>query len=84
MACECLNTVDQRMRDAGHNCRIARSYLLDGPKVGIFPTITTQLIEKKRGEKPLALIPTFCPFCGERYNKEATPAVNAAEASHEG
>ncbi|MGN7832630.1 hypothetical protein ACTJI2_13570 [Pseudoxanthomonas sp. 22568] len=84
MACDCLKTVDQRMLDAGHNCAIARSYVFDGPKTGVYPTITTKLIEKKRGEKPLALIPTFCPFCGKRYADEPSAAVGSEEASDEG
>jgi hypothetical protein len=29
--------------------------------------IGTVLLEKKRGQRPVTMIPEFCPFCGQRY-----------------
>ena len=34
--------------------------------------INTLLLEKKRGQRPVTMIPEFCCFCGQRYQPEAT------------
>lgn len=63
--CECLNRIDEHLK--AENTKLARSYVLDGPRRGMFPVLETKLIEKRRGAKPMTVIPTFYPFCGVKY-----------------
>ncbi|MHC1549427.1 hypothetical protein [Phyllobacterium sp. K27] len=43
-----------------------------GSTLDAFPSIGTEQIEKGRGkQKAVAMLPSFCPFCGEKYEKEA-------------
>jgi hypothetical protein len=30
-------------------------------------SIVTELVEKKRGARATQVLPTFCPFCGTKY-----------------
>ena len=65
--CECIHRIDEKLAAAGANTKLKVSFVLDGPRTGMFPVIGTELIEKKRGASPMTLIPTFCPFCGVKY-----------------
>jgi hypothetical protein len=67
VSCECLNRIDGKLADGGHNTKLDRTFVLSGPRAGMYPVIQTKLVEKKRGAKPLAVVPTFCPFCGVKY-----------------
>ena len=70
MACDCISVMDAKL--AEHNTRIAVTFGFprDGSPAFTRPTIETEKVEsRKRGGRALAL-PTFCPFCGERYEAE--------------
>lgn len=87
MGCDCMTTLDKKLADAGHNTKIARTFPFYGDSVGMTCTITTQLIEKKRGAKPMSVLPTYCPFCGKkcRENSSVAEAPGAhAEADDNG
>ena len=65
--CNCLDLTDEALKS--HNTRLGWNLQVD-PKTGATRqtiAIRTELVEKKRGAKPLCLIPTFCPICGQRY-----------------
>jgi len=66
-----MDTLDARLAAAGHNTKISRTFPFYEDKVGMTCTITTELIEKKRGAKPLNVIATYCPWCGAKYRGEA-------------
>jgi len=43
------------------------------------PTIQTEKIETRKRVGPAIAVPTFCPFCGTRYDPEpALPAEAGA------
>ena len=71
MTCKCMDTLNARLAAAGHNTKISRTFPFYENKVGMTCTITTELIEKKRGAKPLSVLPTYCPWCGVKYQGEA-------------
>ncbi len=78
MMCDCLKTIDENLKDAGSNTQISRIYTL-GTGVNMFPAISTELIEKKRGSKPMSVLPTYCPWCGLNYKTSQPAPTKAAE-----
>lgn len=70
MACECHDTVDAMLPP--RNTRLARAIIFGGSKApGIM--LETEQVEKGRGKaKASTMFPSFCPFCGVRYDAEPT------------
>lgn len=67
--CNCIETVDAALKE--RNTRV-QTYLIFKPEMPVFPVIGTQQIEKGRGKaKAVAMFPTYCPFCGDRYEQVA-------------
>lgn len=80
MTCNCIAEMDAKLRD--HNTRLCVTFGFprDGSPAYTRPTIQTEKIET-RNRKSVIALPTFCPFCGERYEPEpAQPATPAEEA----
>jgi hypothetical protein len=73
--CNCIKEINAKLVEAGKNTRldipITWSFIdqLDASWVAIK---TCKLDDSKR-EKPVTLLPAYCPFCGEAYAK-AKPA----------
>jgi hypothetical protein len=69
MSCKCLDEIDQKLDDAEANTKISRAFwALDGG-VSMTASIETEVVEKKRGARPMRLKPSHCPFCGVKYGK---------------
>jgi len=76
MNCDCIEKVNQRLADAGHNYRLATTLLFDD-KMNIsvrlsLPTTWTGDDKPKR-KKPPFMLCTLCPFCGVATDS-TTPA----------
>lgn len=65
MTCNCIALIEREL--AAHNTRLALSFTLQGMKA--YPMILTELIEKKRGAKPMKIMPSYCPWCGVKYEQ---------------
>ncbi len=76
MTCECLSDMDAKL--AAHNTRLVHSISLgvDGQLGFTRPVLETEKVEPRRKGRHARVVPTFCPFCGERY--EPAPAEPAA------
>lgn len=68
MTCNCIDTVNAKLAD--RNTRLTEAIVFGARKA---PTIMlqTEVVEKKRGAKPVAMFLSFCPFCGEKYEAVA-------------
>lgn len=76
-ACNCAEVVDAKL--AEHNTRLLRALCFRPPGERLM--IETEVVERKRGARPVSMFPSFCPFCGTKY-PEPEEAVKAAEAAH--
>jgi hypothetical protein len=73
--CGCIEQMNDLMGDKNTRIVVTLGIPRDGSPMFVRPMIATEKVEsRKRGSAALA-IPTFCPFCGERY--ERAPAVPA-------
>jgi hypothetical protein len=64
MACDCIDKINEKL--AERNTKLTATIIFAKPSY-LTPTIDTELVEKKRGARPCAVLPTFCPFCGTKY-----------------
>lgn len=74
MNCDCVERVDAKLKDAGHNYKLAPSLVFDEKMQAevLLAVETTWTDPPKRGKKrPPSMICTYCPFCGKetRGNK---------------
>lgn len=63
--CDCMNTTNKMLKEGGYNTLLA--FTLGTPSRCVITTLKAD--EKKKG-KPVAMIATCCPFCGEKYSTE--------------
>lgn len=59
--CDCMEATNKMLRE-DHNTIL--SFTFGTPSRTVLSTM--KFDEKKRG-KPVAMIASFCPFCGEKY-----------------
>lgn len=63
--CECIEKIDEMLKP--HNTKLGLTVVFGQP-VTVFPSLETEQIEKGRGKpKAKAMLPSFCPFCGTKY-----------------
>lgn len=68
--CNCIDLTNEALRP--HNTHLGLAFQISRNTGGISTTIgiETELIEKKRGAKPMRILASFCPFCGTAYARE--------------
>lgn len=80
MACDCMQKLDQRLADGGHNTKIARTYVFE-PFSATLPTIRTEKADPANRKKPVAMMPSYCPWCGLSYKTGEPGKVKEAATS---
>jgi hypothetical protein len=67
--CNCIEEVNRKIAATGRNTELDipftwnRDGSVNAPRV----SIKTRKLDDVKREKPLPIIPTYCPFCGEAY-----------------
>jgi len=69
--CDCREEIDKKL--AEHNGRLATGFSMsrNGGELDLVLLMQVEKINAKSRKKPPAVIPTFCPFCGEKLMKDA-------------
>ena len=65
--CKCLELTQEALKE--HNTRLVTTMQFD-PKRGkmrSLPQLMTEKLDKKSRKKPITVVPTYCPICGEKY-----------------
>ncbi len=71
--CDCLELTNKTLADQGFNTFVDHTLPFFG---GVAQAVlhTSKIDENKRG-KPMTMIASYCPFCGEKYPKEVAPST---------
>lgn len=80
--CNCVEEVDAKLAAEGFNTRLGHTlHMVRRGKLGemvSLPMLTTMVVEKKRGARAKLVIPSFCPFCGKKYDLETSEKEKSA------
>lgn len=80
--CTCLSNFNEMLKEHNTEIDITFSVPRDGGPMRAFPKISTSKIETRKRVGPVIAAPTFCPFCGQRYEpKAAEPAAGTTSMS---
>lgn len=84
MNCDCVDKVNQRLAEAGHDYKLAVSFVFDD-KMNVttrlaLPTAWNDTTKRKRKPPPTMLC-TLCPFCGTSSAPKA--AANSVKSTEE-
>ncbi|MDF2621785.1 MAG: hypothetical protein K0S00_4444 [Xanthobacteraceae bacterium] len=64
--CDCIEQIDAKLAERNSKLQIGFTFGTPDRPGYTFPALTTDKIDKRNRDK-MGAIPTFCPFCGERY-----------------
>lgn len=65
MACDCISLTDAAL--AEHNTELGTVTIMGEQRWSRRIGITTAVLAKQRGAKPVRIVAKFCPLCGEPY-----------------
>lgn len=66
--CECRNRINEAL--APKNARLAYGFTLGEGSMNLSPPLIETEKISSRGKRPPVVMATFCPFCGERFEKD--------------
>ena len=69
MNCACIESVNKRLAPHNHRLQLSHNLTVDDAR----PVIGLLKIGTASGQPGFHMIPSFCPFCGKKYEKK-TPA----------
>jgi hypothetical protein len=75
VTCNCADDMNKMIAD--NNARLTTAFrVIDGHLI-VIPTLiaSEKIITSMRSKMPL-IVPTYCPFCGVRYEKKADDQTN--------
>lgn len=75
--CECINVLNRKLAEMpGNNTEISVFMMLDNSPTRVM--LRTQKRDDSLRVKPLNVMPSYCPFCGEEYSKERPQTLRAS------
>jgi len=73
--CNCVSLTNAAL--AEHNTELGTVTIMSEQRWSRRIGITTDIVEKKRGAKPVRIVATFCPLCGGPYEAASSSAATA-------
>lgn len=72
--CDCLSRVNAELK--ARNTKLSISFVLTSDLNGMdcLPLVATEKLDTKLRGRVMAVIPTFCPFCGAKYPRDGAEA----------
>lgn len=67
--CNCIEITNKALVEKDLNTQLSIAFSLK-PEVPHKVIIATEKIDQKNRKKPITLIPSFCPFCGKKYEEK--------------
>lgn len=65
MSCKCIGKLNKEMAKDERKATLALTLTMDG---NVYPYMSaTYKTGKQVKERHITVVPTFCPFCGKRY-----------------
>lgn len=64
--CDCIKSMNEKLAVMNGRLTITFGFPHDAGLSQAYPTIEVEKI-KPRGQRPPIALPTYCPFCGEKY-----------------
>lgn len=67
MNCNCVKRINEKL--AEQNLALDATFILEPEKPYSVLSVSTHfkdLSKKRRGQKPVSIIVTYCPFCGKK------------------
>jgi len=71
-ACNCIDQTNAAL--VAHNTELGVVHIMSEPSWSRRIAITTNVIEKRRGAKPVRIVARFCPLCGVSYGEQQPAA----------
>lgn len=67
--CDCITQVNEQLRKHRTELDVTIAY---PPNVLVMAKVSTYIpygLKTKRGQKPMSITATYCPFCGKKYKE---------------
>ena len=76
MTCDCIEDMNKRLAEHNNRLAVTLQFRPEAERtVGYaYPTIQCEILEKKRGQRPMVVLPKFCPWCCTEYHSDNHPA----------
>lgn len=68
--CDCIERIQNQLKESGRNTQLDIPITFSHDTMDLNADrvqIATRKLDRNKSEKPLPMIPSFCPFCGKAY-----------------
>jgi hypothetical protein len=67
--CKCVEEMDAKLAEFNTRISVTFGFPRDGSPSYTRPRIATEKLETRKRVGPALAVPSFCPFCGTKYER---------------